>query len=136
MKKVINTLLVTCKLSHYKNESYIKSYDGQTRWIYFLIEDDNLLKKIILFGIKSVLILKKEFHSKPVYNEKILKTKIRSYGDEVTDFYNKEIHKVDSNHTCLAVVSLDSALKKDVNYYSEVCKRCKYLKKWLDILMT
>ena len=29
------------------------------------------------------------------------------------DFYDKEIPKLDSNHTCLAVISLDSALKKD-----------------------
>ena len=42
----------------------------------------------------------------------MLKTKIKSYGDEGTHFYNKEIPKVDSNHTCLAVISLDFALKK------------------------
>ena len=36
--------------------AYVKSYDGQTKWTYFLIEDDGLLKNIILFGIKSVLI--------------------------------------------------------------------------------
>ena len=40
-----------------------------------------------------------------------METKIKSYGDEVTDFY-KEIPKVDSNDTCLAVISLESALKK------------------------
>ena len=38
--------------------------------------------------------------------------------------------KVDSNHTCLAVISLDSALKKDENYYPQVfLKECKYIKK-------
>ena len=39
-----------------KTSTYLKSYDGQTKWMYFLIEDDDLLKNIILFGIKSVLI--------------------------------------------------------------------------------
>ena len=39
-----------------------------------------------------------------------LKAKINSHGDKVTDFYDKKIPKVDSNHTCLAVISLDSAL--------------------------
>ena len=53
-----------------------------------------------------------------------------SHGDEVTDFYDKEIPKVDSNHTCLAVVSLDSALKKCENYYPQVfLKECKYIEK-------
>ena len=31
---------------------------------------------------------------------------------EVTDFCDKDIPKVDSNHTCLAVISLDFALRK------------------------
>ena len=49
---------------------------------------------------------------------------------KVTDFYNKEILKVDSNHTCLAVISLDSALKKDENYYPQVfLQECKYIEK-------
>ena len=39
-----------------KTSTYLKSYDGQTKWMDFLIEDDDLLKNIILFGIKSVLI--------------------------------------------------------------------------------
>ena len=55
-----------------------------------------------------------------------------SHGDEVTDFYDKEIPKVDSNHTCLAVVRLDSAVKKDENYYPQVfLKECKYIEKKL-----
>ena len=40
------------------------------------------------------------------------------------------IKKVDSNHTCLAVISLDFALKKDDNYYLQVfLKECKYIEK-------
>ena len=59
-----------------------------------------------------------------------LKIKIKFHGDEVTDLYNREIPKVHSNHTCLAVISLDSALKKDENYYPQVLlKECKYIKK-------
>ena len=37
---------------------------------------------------------------------------------------------MDSNHTCLPVISLDSALKTDENYYPQVfLKECKYIKK-------
>ena len=32
-------------------------------------------------------------------------------------FFDKKNPKEDSSHTCLAVISLDSALKKDGNYY-------------------
>ena len=49
---------------------------------------------------------------------------------EVTDFYDKEIVKVYSNHTCLAVINQDSALKRDENYYPQVfLKECKYIEK-------
>ena len=59
-----------------------------------------------------------------------MKTKIKSHGDEVTDFYDKKISKLDSNHTCLAVISLDSAFKKDDSYYPQVIlKECKYIAK-------
>ena len=56
----------------------------------------------------------------PVCNKEYLKAKIKSTGDEVTDFYDKNISKLGCNHTCLAVISLDSALKKGDNYYPEV----------------
>ena len=52
-----------------KTIAYVKSYDGQTKWIYFLTEDETYQKNIILFGIKSAFIKKKEFYSKPVYNK-------------------------------------------------------------------
>ena len=39
-----------------KASPYVKSYDGKTKWAYSLIKDEDLLKNIILFEIKSVLI--------------------------------------------------------------------------------
>ena len=37
---------------------------------------------------------------------------------------------MDPNHTCLAVIILDSALKKDENYYPQVfLNECKYIDK-------
>ena len=52
--------------------------------------------------------------------KKILKTKIRYYGDEATDFDDKGVPKVGSNYSSLAVILLDSILKKDENYYPQV----------------
>ena len=48
---------------------------------------------------------KNVFDSKHVCNKYFLGTKRKSYGDEVTDFFDKEVPKVDSNQTCLAVSS-------------------------------
>ena len=40
-----------------KTIAYVKCYDGQTKWMYFLIKDDDFWKNIILFEIISALIL-------------------------------------------------------------------------------
>ena len=72
-----------------KTSAYLKSYDGQTKWMCFLNEDDNLLEKYNAIWHKVSAYIKKEFGSEPA-NKKYLKTKRKSNGDEVTDFYNKK----------------------------------------------
>ena len=58
--------------------------------MHFLIEDDKLLEKYNTIWDKVSADIKREFDSEPVYNKNYLKTKIKSYGDEVTDFYDKK----------------------------------------------
>ena len=65
----------------------------------FSIEDDDLLEKYNTIWDKVSADIKKEIDSEPVYN-KFLKTKVKLYGDEATDFHDKEIPKVDCNLTC------------------------------------
>ena len=89
--------------------------------MYFLIEDDDLLEKYNTIWDKVSAHIKKG--QRACQQNFFLKIKIKSHGDEVTDFYDKEIPKVDSNHTCLAVISLDSTLKKDENYYPQEFKK-------------
>ena len=76
----------------------------------FLIENEDLLEGYSNICNKVSTDIKKEFDSEPVSNKNFDKTKIQSYRDEATYFYNKEINEVDSNRTCLAVISLDSAV--------------------------
>ena len=52
------------------------------------------------------------------------------YGDDAANFCDNEIPKVGFNYTLLAVISIDSVLKKDENYYPQVLfKECKYTEK-------
>ena len=72
-------------------------------------------------------IIKKELDCEP---QKFLKTKLRSYRHDTTDFHENEIHKVDSHYTFLAVISIDFVLKNDENYYPQVfLKECKDIEK-------
>ena len=58
-----------------KTNAYVKSYDGQTKWMYFLIEDDDLLKRYNTIWDKVSTDIKKGFDSKLVYNKIIRKPK-------------------------------------------------------------
>ena len=98
-----------------KTSTYVKSYDRQTKWMYFLIEADELLENVS--GD-----IKKEFDNEPVYNKEYLKKKnlIAILKLKIKGKNKSRLSKVDSNHTCLAVISLDFVLKKDENYYPQV----------------
>ena len=72
-----------------------------------MIEDDNLFKKYSdIWNNVSNIITKKNTSTKNNNNnnkKNKLKTKRKSYNDDTTYFLDKEIPKVGSNYTCLAV---------------------------------
>ena len=84
----------------------------------------NYLKNMI-FGIKSSIVFKK-IDSEPIYNRNFLKTKIKSYSAEATDFHDEDMPKVGFNCIYLAVRLIEVVLKNDekkfVNkdYYPQV----------------
>ena len=59
----------------------------------FLIENDDLLEKNDTIWDKVEADIKKEFDSEHVYNKEVSKTKRKSHGNEVTDFYDKKFLK-------------------------------------------
>ena len=68
-----------------------------------------------------------------------LKSKIKSYGGEDTDFLTREMTEAGSDYICWLLIFIDSVLKKYENYYLQVfLKECKYTekeKRQLDILL-
>ena len=51
-----------------KTSAYIKSYGSQTKWMYILIEDDDLLKKYNTICDNVSSDIKKNFYSKTFHN--------------------------------------------------------------------
>ena len=49
--------------------TYVKSYDEQTKWIYFLTQDDDLLEKYNFIWGKVSADIKKGFDSELVCNK-------------------------------------------------------------------
>ena len=62
--------------------------------------------------MKSALISKKNFIASLSITNIFLKTKRKYHGDEITDFFVKKIPRIGSDGNCLAVISLDFALKR------------------------
>ena len=52
-----------------KTSAYINSYDVQTKWNSFLIEDNGLLEKYNIVWDKVSADIEKEFDNEPVYNK-------------------------------------------------------------------
>ena len=64
-------------------------------------------------------IIKKEFDSEPVYNEKY--NKIKSNNGKInTNFHNNKIPQEGSQFICLSVILIDSVFRAGKNYYPHV----------------
>ena len=69
----------------------IREFD-ETKYMSFLIKDEELFEKYNKTWEKVKNSLKKDFDSEPVYNKKYLKAKIKSYKGKInTVFYNNKI---------------------------------------------
>ena len=73
--------------------------------------------------------LKKEFNSEPVYNEKYLKAKIKSYNGKInTNFHNNKIPREGSQFIYFSVILINSVFRAGKNYYPELFfEECKYV---------
>ena len=87
--------------------AYRKDFD-ETKYTSFLIKDDELLKKYNKIWKKVKNSLKKEYDSEPVYNEKYLKAKVKSYNEKInTNFHENKIPNKGSHFIYLSVSLID-----------------------------
>ena len=84
MKKDLNISLATKRLKNrpsciflLKMSAYRRDFD-ETKYMSFLIKDDELLEKYNEIWGKVKNSIEKEFDSEPVHNDKYLKTKIKN----------------------------------------------------------
>ena len=75
--------------------------------------------------IKKKLSIK--FHSKPIYEQKYLKTKVREFDGVIkTNFLGNEMPKENMQYSCVACITIDSVMridqKKHPQVYLEECK--------------
>ena len=94
----------------------------------FLIKDDEVREKYedIWNVIKNKLGFK--FHSKPIYEKKYLKAKVREFDGVIkTNFLGNGLPKENMHYACIACMAIDSVMKINKKNYPQVyLEECKY----------
>ena len=107
---------------------YIKYFDNGGKNMSFRIEDESVHLKYaeILNRIKRIL--DKRFHSQPIYDEKYIKTKVKTFSGVTSTFFSKdEIPKERNHYICIAAICTDSVLKVEKKSYPQIyLEQCKY----------
>ena len=63
--------------------AYAKCFDKNNKYINRLVNDKEILKKYSDIWDKIKSLIKKEFNSEPVYNDKYIKTNVKIYNNRV-----------------------------------------------------
>ena len=80
----------------------------------FFVRDDNVLDKYNKIWDKIKKKLNIKFHSKPVYDQKYLKAKVREFDDVIkTNFLDNDMPKENMHYTCIACITIDSVMKME-----------------------
>ena len=107
---------------------YIKYFENGSKNMSFKIKDEDIYLKYneIWNKIKSILNVK--FHSQPIYDEKYIKTKVKTFNSVINTLSSgDEIPKEKIHYVCIPAVCIDSILRVDKENYPEVyLEQCKY----------
>ena len=122
---------------------YVKYFDDN-KTISFLADDKKLLKEYTKVWEKIKELIGKKFDAEPVYGDKYIKTKIKSYNNDIrTNFHgegnSRKVPKENCSYECFSLIALDSVIKMSKNYYPQtLLEECKYksTKKKVEDLIT
>ena len=107
---------------------YIKYFESGGKNMSFLIKDDEVGEKYeqIWDVIKNKPSIK--FHSKPTYDQKYLKAKVRKFDGVIkTNFLGNDMPKENMHYTCIACITIDSVMRIDKKNHPQVyLEECKY----------
>ena len=122
---------------------YVKYFDD-SKTMSFLADDKELLKEYTKVWEKKKDLIRKKFDAEPVYGDKYIKTKIKSYNNDIrTNFHgednSRKVPKESCSYKCLSLITLDSVIKMGKKYYPQtLLEECKYklTKKKVEYLIT
>ena len=94
----------------------------------FKIEDQSVYLKYTEIWNKIKKSLNTRFHSQPIYDDKYIKTKVKTFSSMInTLFSGNEIPKERNHYICIAEIWFDSVLKVEKRSYPQVyLEQCNY----------
>ena len=107
---------------------YIKYFENSSKNMSFFIKYDDVLYKYNenWDNVKEKLNI--NFHSKPIYDKKYIKAKVREFDGVIkTNFLGNKVPRENMRYTCIAYLTIDSVVKMDKKNYLQVSlEECKY----------
>ena len=103
---------------------YVKCFDDN-KTMSFVADDKELLKEYTKVWEKIRDLICKKIDSEPIYGDKYIKTKIKSYNNDIrTNFHGegntRKVPKESNSYKCLPLIVLDSAIKMGKKYYPQI----------------
>ena len=100
---------------------YIKYIDNDGKNMSFKIEDESVYLKYTEIWNTIKKLLNTIFHSQPIYDDKYIKTKVKTFSSMInTLFSENEIQKERIHYICIAAICIDSVLRIDKKNYPQV----------------
>ena len=104
-----------------KITSYLNIFEDGTRKMSFLTDNNEFLERYTKIWEKISDLIDKKFDSDPVYNNKCINTKIKSYNNDVmTNFPDNDNKNNKLPEKSMSLISLDSIIKINKRFYKNV----------------
>ena len=116
-----------------KMTGYLNIFENGNRKMSFFTTNNEFLEKYTAIWEKISDLVNKKFDSDPIYNNKYINTKIRSYNNDIKtnfrniDNKNNKLPEKNKPYKCISLISLDSIIKICKNYYRQtLLQECVY----------
>ena len=118
-KDILPLVLIMPKMSGYVKK--FKVEDKNNKLMSFRVVDENLLQKYKAIQTKIEKVKSIRLTALPVYDDRYIKTKIRTYGDKVyTNVRGLNVPEDYIECECFTVISINSLLVYQNKYYLQV----------------
>ena len=116
-----------------KMTGYLNIFKDCTKKMSFLSDNNEFLKRYMTIWEKISELVNKKFDSDPVYNNKYINSKIRSYNNDIKtnfrnmDGKNNKLPEKNKQYKCISLITLDYVIKINGKYYPQtLLQECVY----------